>query len=199
MDRFQDGATYTVEFTDRILVECHRCGELGIVRCDPPTANGTPRFSCTRCPASLEGRFTFWAGPASGLARRRCGRCGRWLEEALRCRNGFGARELDLSCPGCGAENRAAVRWRGDPSPGAYDPFFGLPLRLQVACVGEVLWAYNQRHVEFLRAFVEAKLRERAPNANRSLASRLPAWLKAASNREAVLRGLSELARRAVT
>jgi hypothetical protein len=59
-----------------------------------------------------------------------------------------------------------------------------------------VLWAYNREHLIFLRDYVAAMLRERVPNANASLASRLPAWLKKGANRSAVLKAVERLERK---
>jgi hypothetical protein len=59
-----------------------------------------------------------------------------------------------------------------------------------------VLWAYNAEHLDFLEEYVRASIREREPNRNASLASRLPAWLKSAKNREAVLAACAALRRR---
>lgn len=76
-----------------------------------------------------------------------------------------------------------------------YDPFFHIPLYLQTKCCGETLWAYNSFHIELLKEYIGSKLRKRSnsTNLNRSLASRLPQWMKAASNREQVMRGLETL------
>ena len=73
------------------------------------------------------------------------------------------------------------------------DWYFRLPLWLQVPCCGEVLWAYNERHLIFLEEYVGSFLRERHPNKNRSLASRLPSWMKEAQNRDAVLKCVGKL------
>ncbi len=54
-----------------------------------------------------------------------------------------------------------------------YDPF-DLELWLKAPCRGETLWTYNEEHLAFLRHYVAARLRERAPKRNGSLASRLP-------------------------
>jgi len=69
---------------------------------------------------------------------------------------------------------------------------------LGTAPLVEALWAYNERHPEFLEAFVDARLRERIRDdehgsSNRSLASRLPSWVKAAKNRDEVRKGLGRL------
>ncbi|MFI6507876.1 hypothetical protein ACIBCT_09745 [Streptosporangium sp. NPDC050855] len=50
-----------------------------------------------------------------------------------------------------------------------------------------MLWAYDAEHLDFLERYVRAFIREREPNRNGSLASRLPAWLKDAKNRDLVL------------
>jgi hypothetical protein len=62
---------------------------------------------------------------------------------------------------------------------------------LQTPCCGEALWAYYDD-------FVRARLRERQRDpkygwSNRSVASRLPQWMKAGKNREVVLKGLGRL------
>ncbi len=64
---------------------------------------------------------------------------------------------------------------------------------LQTPCCGHVLWAYNSRHLSFLRRYVSADLREQLVVKNQSLANSLPTWIKTAKNRDAVLKGLDRL------
>ncbi len=78
-------------------------------------------------------------------------------------------------------------------SESAFDWYFRLPLWLQTRCCGQTLWAYNGEHLDFLGQYVQADLRERLPNKNSSLASRLPAWMKDAKHRDEVLRGIETL------
>lgn len=59
-----------------------------------------------------------------------------------------------------------------------------IPLWFTASFKDHVLWAYNREHLEFLRDYVQGMLREREPNHNGSLVSRLPAWMKSAKNRE---------------
>jgi hypothetical protein len=78
------------------------------------------------------------------------------------------------------------------------DWYFHLPLWLQTECCGEVLWAYNKDHLDWLRNFVNAKLRKRSYDpthgwSNQSLASRLPKWMKSARNKSAVQKALDKL------
>jgi hypothetical protein len=79
------------------------------------------------------------------------------------------------------------------------DWYFGLPLWLQTPCCGRTLWAYNARHLAFLEEYVRAQLRE-APTAegwarNRTLASRLPHWIKSGRHRDDILAGIERLKR----
>jgi Zn ribbon nucleic-acid-binding protein len=81
------------------------------------------------------------------------------------------------------------------------DWYFHEPLWLQEPCCGRILWAYNSQHLQWLREFVSAGLREREPDAdqgwsNRSLASRLPGWIKKASNRHRILQAVTRLEKR---
>lgn len=75
------------------------------------------------------------------------------------------------------------------------DPGFGLPLWLSAPCCAETLWAYNEKHLDHIEAFVGAMLRETffgtdppSGYANGSLASRYPKWMIIASNRDAILK-----------
>ena len=83
----------------------------------------------------------------------------------------------------------------------AVDWYFHEPLWLQEACCGRNLWAYNSKHLHWLRDFVGAKLRERTISpehgwSNQSLASRLPKWFQEKSNREAILAALKRMEQR---
>lgn len=78
---------------------------------------------------------------------------------------------------------------------GPEDPYFALPLWLRRSCGGgQVLWAYNLPHLELLERYVAARQRERPPVAgSQTLVERLPAWVKAAGNRDAVLAAIRAL------
>ena len=75
----------------------------------------------------------------------------------------------------------------------ACDWYFGFPLWLQSNCNGEVLWALNERHLDWLKAYVSATYRLQKPNVSRSMASRLPNWIKGKHERRAVLRAINLL------
>jgi hypothetical protein len=192
-ERFQDQGTHLSDFLGDIWVRCDQCSAPGHVLCDFPYYRSTPRFACSACAASWQGHNVHWGGPARGIAKQRCGRCGAWLEAHYHSKAGFHPGAITLSCPTCGHPSDVAVSWSGIRFSVPYDPFFGLPLQLQRPFARNILWAYNPQHLAFLRDYIAAPLRERVPNNNASLASRLPRWLKQASNREALLRAILKL------
>lgn len=105
-----------------------------------------------------------------------------------------------LVCHGCGLSREWAGRCvalpRGTAQP-ATDPYFGMPLWLQVETPHGWLWAYNLEHLDLIRRFVQAPLRERAhehaSQRKMTLVARLPAWVKRAKNRDEVLRAVSRI------
>ncbi len=191
-ERFVDTGIYLIEFLDDVWVRCPRCQAPAHVRTPEPYWQSQPRFTCPSCALTIEGRHTRWYGPAAGRASGQCTRCDRPFHRTLEGRDST-PKEIDVRCEGCGATRRATVNWSFHTGTRALEPSFGLDLRLQTPCMGETLWAYNDRHVDFLTTYVTATLRERTANHNASLVSRLPPWMKLAKNRRTVLRSLERL------
>jgi hypothetical protein len=113
-----------------------------------------------------------------------------------RARTAPTGRGLALTCDGCGATTTTSYSVHPVTVPDALvDNCFGLPLWLQTPCAGHTLWAFNARHLAYLKQFLEAELRERRGTANASVISRLPAWIKEAKHRDATLRAVERLER----
>lgn len=185
---------YLVDFIDEVLVACPQCGQTATVRATGGLRARSPVVRCTSCGFSRSG----WPPPErvvmDAVARRRCPRCGRWLEKRYQ-RVIARRREIVLSCP-CKAQTTVALNFTSVRLGRPYDPYFGYPLWLQKPMGREVLWAYNRRHLMFLKEFVRAMIRPRSPHWNASLASRLPRWLTKGIRRTNVLKSLEALQRR---
>ncbi|WP_461076676.1 hypothetical protein [Streptomyces deserti] len=103
-------------------------------------------------------------------------------------------------CRGCGLSRSTAgpapAPW-GRSAGLATDPYFRLPLWLQTETRHGRIWAYNLAHLDLIRRFVAADLRERAPwydtGQKMTLVARLPAWIKSAKNRGEVLRAIDRV------
>ncbi|WP_432108346.1 hypothetical protein [Streptomyces sp. AA1529] len=109
-------------------------------------------------------------------------------------------RRRRLVCRGCGLSRewrgRLLALPRGTAGP-VTDPYFGLPLWLQVETRHGWLWAYDLEHLDLIRRFVRASVRERAPwyepGPRLTLVARLPAWIKRAKNRDGILRAVARI------
>lgn len=73
------------------------------------------------------------------------------------------------------------------------DPFFGYALWLQTEVKGHLFWAYNREHLEEIKAFVQADLRERQSTYLMTMTARLPQFIKEAKNREHILKAIEVL------
>src|SRR5262245_39072698 len=123
-----------------------------------------------------------------------CPRCARAAR--VTCAAPWFHAEPRLVCAACGL---ARVGWptkaRVLRLGGPVDPWLGLPVFLQTSVRGELLWAWNRRHLEVLAEWIGAPLRERGRR-KKTLVAALPTWMKRAEQREPVMRALAELGAR---
>jgi hypothetical protein len=81
--------------------------------------------------------------------------------------------------------------------PGWTNALYGLELRLQITTRLGTLEALNEDHLDYLADYIVRGLRNELVGfdngvRNRSLNSRLPAWAKAAGNREEILKAIAK-------
>jgi len=128
-----------------------------------------------------------------------CPKCGKAAKVLRLEKPSFTENIARLTCIQCGLSRHRNERnisyWDN-----AHDPYFDLPLWLQTEVLGHILWAYNERHLALLEAFIPAKNRSRKPYMagtikprNKSLGSRLPRWVTSAKNRAEVISSLKKL------
>lgn len=105
-----------------------------------------------------------------------------------------------LVCRACGLTKE----WRGrrlglhrDRYAVATDPYFDVRLWLQTETRHGRVWAYNLEHLDLLKRFVGASLREGVPwddhGRKMTVVARLPAWMQQAKNRDDVLRAIRRI------
>jgi hypothetical protein len=103
-----------------------------------------------------------------------------------------------LTCSSCGIARDWTAQQRNNALVGVAiggpdDPFFRLPLWLQTPCCGELLWAYNERHLDALETYIAAQLRERSTYPTMGMFAKLPAWMKTGRHRPQLLRAINHL------
>ena len=102
-------------------------------------------------------------------------------------------RQRRLVCQRCGHTKdwtKGTVRI-GD----GVDPWFHEHLWLREDVRGHLFWAWNVRHLDLIEAFLSARVRRRPiePVVSASLIMKLPAWMKAGGNRDALLAAIRRL------
>ena len=190
-------------YGERVEVLCPRCGRPGTVRAQWQPYRWTARYVCEGCHLQASTEDDSWRGVTVYSGRRPCGYCGHrwlWARRVFDARPAHAPATLDVSCPVCAHASAVAVKASRCNAPrDGRDPHFGLPLRLVEATRAGVIWAYNAEHLDELRRYVAADHREANVLVNRSMASRLPTWMKLARHRARVLRGLDQLAAKLAT
>ena len=76
------------------------------------------------------------------------------------------------------------------------DNYFGLPLWLTENFRGNNFWAFNYEHLEYLKQYIAADLREKNDRQYWTLVEKLPTWITSAKNREKIVKLISELERK---
>lgn len=191
--RSHDDGLYLSGVSDRYAVMCPSCGARAVVY------SGEPRLVCDRCGHCRIGQGGGWQGKARAEVRKTCGRCRHVISKSFE-RVPPRPRRVDVTCPSCGSVYDLTLHWWPiESGSGARDPHFGCELWYTTSCTGELLWAINDRHLEFLETYLSASLRSRQPNINRSLASRLPAWMTSTKNRAEVLKCIARLKAKGAT
>lgn len=105
-----------------------------------------------------------------------------------------------LVCRNCGMAkkwSRGTVALHRDRCEPASDPYFDVRLWLQTETRHGWVWAYNLEHLDLIRRFVQAPLREGIPwhdhGRKMTLVARLPSWMQQAKNRGEVLRAIARI------
>jgi hypothetical protein len=201
--RYVDNGGLLAFYGTAAVVVCPKCGGQAKVQAKSkyaiPFVPTETRLSCSNCSFAIAPNEWRWFGPILGYAKERCSNCGfKWLRHQIRRKSVVGKPQnsVCLACPSCGFVSRISIGWTFPRFGSAVDPVFGLPLWLRTSCRGETLWAYNEEHLTRLRSYVAATLRERTISSRGGMISRLPSWVSAAKNRDAVLSCIDRLERK---
>lgn len=201
--RFVDKGVLLPSYARETIAVCPKCS--GPVHISSNSKYAVPfdasnsRAQCLKCSFHASGKNADWFGPLAGRAKARCKNCGmKWLSKSLQ-RSAIGKKAWQSSlivCPDCGIVNRVSIEWFRERFGTAIDPSFGLPLWLKVGYRGNEIWAYNGEHLNALRRYIEADLRERVGVVKWSMFNRLPKWMSTKKNRDGVLGCLAKLEKR---
>lgn len=170
-------------FGNNILVKCPKCEEKAISNPD--------KVLCSHC--HFQHSVGKWVNRANGSIKGRCTYCGwPYAQSIILSNSDEGTDELILDCEKCKTVNSAIITWHAGYIDSPFDPFFALPLWLQIAVGKDILWCYNQEHLIYIKHYVACVLRPPSYS-NNSLISRLPKFIKSKKNRNKIMKALSKL------
>jgi endogenous inhibitor of DNA gyrase (YacG/DUF329 family) len=194
--RYSGSAKVRYSFMNEFLVECPKCRSLAVVTTNQTFDTSNDKLVCSSCShiEKADDRIRHEA-----IVKRSCDNCGKAIDITLP-NNKEKVEELTTPCPHCGIvrtykpkNDQYRLKYDGN---GACDPIFNLPLWFQTNIKGELFWAYNRAHLNEIRDYVAAKLRERQTSTYTTMVERLPNFTKAAKNREVIIRAIDRMMKR---
>lgn len=190
--RYSGPATVLYYYMKEFLVECPKCKNLAVV-----TKNQSSyTLACQNC-NHLEKADELVRYNAT--VKRFCDNCGQSIDMTI-TNNKEKVEELTISCTHCGIER--TYKPRNDAyrltykNAGVCDPIFNLPLWFRTDIKEETFWAYNREHLNEIRNYVSAKLRERQTTTHTTMVEKLPNFIKVAKNRNRILKAIDKLAKK---
>lgn len=185
-------------FSTEIFVQCPHCRKRAVVLTELGKYNiqypseAKSKFRCDSCYTPIN--EDIWYGPVYISPKfQRCDYCGttlQYVEKVNKLKD-----KIQLRCKNCKQERIYDVSYRLTYSNNkqATDPYLGLQLWLQLPVGSNVFWAYNYEHLEYLRKYVSAKLREERVVTKHSMTQKLPDFIKLAKNRGKILKTIERL------
>lgn len=202
--RFADPGVELGDFATHFVVHCPKCARKAHIN---PAGNTFPKYgnihgvewrlTCTACfHVEMPGH---WHGAATAFVSVKCRECRAALQRSAPWDGHW--KKLAMHCDACGddCEYEAQISRLPNHEGRKTDPVFGLPLWLQKAFRDDMFWAYNYEHLEVLRQYIGAKLRERGIEPrntirkNSAMLSRLPEFMKKAANRIGLMKLVEQL------
>ena len=196
--RYAGPATVRQSYMTEFVVACPRCHKDAVVTVNSAYIPSQGKLTCSNCMFSEHSEDLI---RYKMIVKRHCDNCGKHINVEIPNQK-VPSKQVTVPCPHCGITR--TFEPRNEPyklvykaaSGVATDPVFNLPLLLQAEVKGNQFWAYNRRHLNDIKSYVHAKLRERQSEGYTTMVERLPQFIKEAKNREAILKTIEQLERR---
>ena len=177
-----------------VWVKCPKCGQKATVTRNEYTDK---HLKCSCCFHTETKSFFGYDISAKGF----CMKCERYVRIPIKDESKGNFLEVHAPCPHCGDVqqwyiDKVKQQWYnlGEVNKGI-ESYFGCELYLLSSFRGQLMWALNDEHLDYLIEFVAAGLRERPAGylAKKTQGFLIPTFMKTAKNRESVLRILRKL------
>jgi hypothetical protein len=195
MDRYQAEPLRLYDLMSEFLVHCPKCDGRAEIKIPKPFDYKNGELKCTSCHFSQK-TTDLIRYKLAGKAK--CHECLEFLNIATTVEYKSIPTYVNIRCNSCQTINKVSENW--EPyvlryqDSGIIDPVFGLPLWYQDMIKGNIIWAYNLRHLTEIKHYVQATLRERTTDKFKmTMVERLPDFIKLAKNREEILKVLTQM------
>ena len=176
-----------------VIVHCPKCGARArIVQKDGYRSN--PILKCPNCHyKQSEVTRTY-----TQIVKLICSNCGERIHSRI---TGVAHKKptIFVKCSNCQVSQKCEPRYREEDIVRRYgapfDPHYGYQLWLAVEVRGNILWAYNYQHLNDIKQYVTASLREKRGCGYMTMVEKLPQWIISRKNRNEVLRAIAKLER----
>lgn len=198
--RFEDVPCYTFSFWSDMVVVCPKCGKAGIVRFD--RERGMAFFQCESCCTKKE---TSVDGNHASTVTAKCTSTGKYFQAFVPDAKIHG-QKVRVKCRYCKEsvigdvlDDKEKKYMVFQDMRRAEEPYFCYPLYFQASYRGKTVWALNREHLQYLIDYLTADIRTLPPNfyenygTMRSQSDALPAFMKAAKNRDGIVKLLTKL------
>lgn len=198
MKRYTDKPYYSFTayeaLSDGLCVKCPACGQLGIVKIDEVFRY----FHCTHCSKQIKEERQEY----NYLIEASCQACGRYFRVKVTDKAKQPFKVLNVGCPHCNHLNAAPMQkiptgiFYLSKIRQGYEPNFGFSLYYQGVFDGQLVWAINRPHLQYLIDYISADLRVKDGTASittKTQADHLPTFMKLAKNRDGVVKLLKKM------
>jgi endogenous inhibitor of DNA gyrase (YacG/DUF329 family) len=182
---------------NEFLVECPKCKKAAVVQIDETHVPHTGKLTCMNC---FHAETTEDLIRYNAIVKRSCDHCGKPIHITIPNQK-LKSEQISVPCPHCGTtrvyqprNEEYRIVYKSSDSPS--DTMFNLPLWLQIEVKDNLFWAYNKKHLQDIKRYVQAKLRERQTLEFTTMVERLPKFIKEAKNRDAILKAIERLERK---
>ena len=197
-NRFYDVPYHTFSFWTDMAVVCPKCGKAGTVHFDQEQKIAL--FQCDSCYAKTE---TIPHGTYGCKVTAQCTSTGRYFHTSVPDDKIHG-QKIRIKCPYCeelvvGDVSDTEKQMVFENIRHAEDPYFHYPLYFQADYRGNIIWAFNREHLQYLIDYLSADIRTvpfdfyKTYKTMRSQSDMLPAFMKTAKNREGIVKLLRKL------
>jgi len=194
--RYAGPATVRQSYMTEFVVACPKCRKDALVTTNSGYVPSAGKLTCSNCMHSERSEDLI---RYNMIVKRNCDNCGKSINVEIPNLK-EPSQQVTIPCSHCGITR--TFEPRNEPTRLVYksigaatDPVFNLPLWFQAEIKGNHFWAYNRRHLQDIRSYVQAKLRERQSEGYTTMVERLPQFIKEAKNREAILKTIEQLER----